>query len=304
MDILKLLGTALAWVSGVVAGITAILYALGFAATVAHQRMLGVNWGVIARDPLWYLGAGGQVLVAWLAEAMVVFFVVVVAGECILRLIRWLTQRQGRFTRPVASLAGWIDRHVVWLVALLAMIVTGFLTASMTEALAIKNLLLAEPSTTCAANGIAAALLDFDEAALAERSADIAWFSALAVGVGAYAVPRLAAGNGPGLPLLICIAVAINAVLAVPISHGILKVDTRWQSVAGDGVAIAAFPEAALRLLGRTPDGIWAWDPDGRAVHLFVTDSFKHLQIGPARTIRELLDCEVHEAARKGGTAT
>jgi len=302
MDILKLLGTALAWVSGVVAGITAILYALGFAATVAHQRMLGVNWGVIARDPLWYLGAGGQLLVGWLAEAMVAFFLVALVGEACLRLIGWLKRRDGRLTRSVAHLADWIDRHVVWLVALLAMVATGFLLSYIRELVSVRNLLLSEPSTTCAAEGLTAEILHFNEPALQARSESITMFSAIAIGVGAFAVPRFAAGQGPALPLLICIAVGINAALSVPISHGILRIDTRWQSVTGDG-AFAALPAGTLRLLGRTPDGIWAWEPAERTVHLFVAGNFDHLRIGPARTIAESLNCPAREAVSpEGGT--
>jgi hypothetical protein len=289
MDILKLLGTALAWVSGVVAGITAVLYGLGFAETVAHQRMLGLGSGAIARDSLWYLGAGGQVLVGWLAEAMVVFFLVAVAGQTSLALISWLRARNGRLAW-LARLAGWVDRQIVWLLAVLAMVISGWLMASVAELARIRNLLLETPSTTCAAGGLTAAVIRSDQSTLNDWSNTITIFSALAIGVGGFAVPRLAAGEGPALPLLVCIAVAMNAILSIPIAHGVLRIDTRWPSVTGDE-ALATVEPGSLRLLGRTPDGVWAWKPDDRTVHVFLAGSYRHLEIGPTRSIADLLHC-------------
>ena len=289
MDILKLLGIALAWVSGVVAGIAAFLYALGFAETVANQRMLGVSWGVIARDPLWYLGAGGQVLIGWLAEAMVVFFLVAIAGQMFFLLVAWLRRRRGQLVM-LARAADWIDRHVVWLLAMLAMVVTGSLLSSVAELARIRNLLLDEPSATCAAGGLTAAVIRADDAVLADWSNAVTIYSALAIGLGSFAVPRLAAGEGPALPLLICIAVTINAILSIPIAHGVLRVDTRWPSVTGDE-SLATVPAGTLRLLGRTPDGVWAWKPEDRTVHVFIAGSYRHLEIGPTRTIADLLHC-------------
>ena len=293
MDILKLLGTALAWVSGVVAGVTAILYALGFAASVAHQRLLGVDWGVISREPLWYLGVGGQVLVAWLAQAMVVFFIVVLAGEAVLFLIRRLKRLNGALTRGVGKVFAWVDRHIVWLIAFLAMFLTHFLMQSIIEAVRVRNLLLGDNGAACEAGGLRAALLDFDEAILLDRWGGVALLSAMAIGVGAYALPRLAAGEGPALPLLICIAVAANAVISVPVAHGIFRADTRWPSVSGDGEQLSDFTANRLRLLGRTPDGLWAWEPEANAVHLFVQGTFDHLRIGPETSIRQALNCQI-----------
>jgi hypothetical protein len=290
MELLKLLGTALVSVSGVIAGLSAVLYALGFAATAVHQRMLGVGWGVIARDPFWYLGAGGQVFLGWIFIAMVAFFIVVFFADLASCSIDRIKRGRGRISLQMRRAFGWLDRYVVWLIAIMAMVMTGLLHDLLAQPMSVRDLVLQDPQATCDATGFATAITGSDQAALTKRANKVAFLSALVIAVGAYAIPNLIQSGGRSLPLLICLAAGINAVGAVPVAHGIMRVETRWHGLSGDG-ALEGFEQGSLRLLGRTPDGVWAWNSAKRSVHLFAIGSFEQLDIGPSESIKQILNC-------------
>jgi hypothetical protein len=288
MEILKQLGAFLGWVSGVVAGITAVLYAFGFVATTAHQSMLGLSWGVVSRDTLWYLGVGGQVIARWTLLALLVFLFVIVAGETILRSVGWAKARSGKALGWLAGPAGWFDRNVVWFIALLVMVVGERLMENLESVLAVRGLLFLDPATLCSRDGIVSELVNNDTEALRDRAGTIALYSALAIGIGAYAVPRFIAGDRPAIPLLVCIAVGLNSLFAIPIAHGICIVEPRWGALSGQGGAIGQYRDGQLRLLARTADGVWAWEPLARHVHLFSAGPIDQLDIGPAKRIRDV----------------
>jgi hypothetical protein len=288
MEILKQLGAFMGWVSGVIAGISAVLYVFGFVATTAHQSMLGLNWGVVSRDTLWYLGVGGQVIARWTLLAFLVFLLVIVAGEVILRGVRWAKARNGRILGWLAGPARWFDRHVVWFIALLVMAVGERLMESLESILAVRGLLFLDPETLCSRDGIVSELVDNNIEALRARASTVALYSALAIGIVAYAVPRFIAGDRPAIPLLVCIAVGINSLFAIPIAHGICIIEPRWRALAGQGGAIGDYPGGRLWLLARTADGVWAWEPAERRVHLFTIGPIGQLNIGRADRIRDV----------------
>ncbi len=288
MDVLKQLGTFFGWLSGVIAGFTAVLYGLGFMATVSHQGMLGLDWAFTSREPLWYLGLGGQVAAHFTFLAMVALLLVLIGGES----LRWLVLRLGgqdpARPGPVAAVARWLDRNVVWFIAVLALVLVGMMMSQFGGALGINNLLFAGADQLCRGGGVIGDIAGADRAALTARADKIAFYAALALGVAWYAAPRLIAGKGPAIPLLICLAVALQAAGAVPASHGIFLLDTSLRSITADGPGIGQFPDGSLRLLARARDGLWVWQPATREVDWFAEGSFQQLRIGDSQTIRAL----------------
>lgn len=57
---LKQFGTFIGWLSGSLAGISAIFYGLGFIATMAEDRLLGIGFAFAIREPEFYLERGGS----------------------------------------------------------------------------------------------------------------------------------------------------------------------------------------------------------------------------------------------------
>ena len=288
MDFLKQLGMFFGWLSGVIAGFTAVLYGLGFMATVSHQGLLGLDWAITPRETLWYLGLGGQVAAHWALLAMVALLLVLIGGESLRWVVRRLRGKDDARPGRVAAAARWLDRNVVWFIALMAMVLIGIMMGEFAGALQISDLLFAGTEKLCGGGGVFGDIVAADRIALLERANKIAFYAALALGVGWYAAPRLISREGPAIPLLICLAVALQALGAIPASHGIFVLDTSLRSVAADGAVIETFPEGSLRLLARTRDGLWAWEPASRAVHWFAEGTFGHLRIGDALPIRAL----------------
>jgi hypothetical protein len=288
MDVLKQLGAFFAWLSGVVAGITATLYALGFVASLAHQGMLGLDWAIIVREPLWYLGLGGQVAQYWAFQATLWLLLVLAIGECILGGLRWAETRESRRARFLRATALWVDRHLVWLFAVLSLIIAGFMMSAFDGAIQVRGLLFAAPEQLCHSNGVIADLAAWNQEMLRQRAANVAKFASLALGVGGYALPRLIAGQGPPLPLLACIAVTLQALAAIPSAHGIFLIDTRVRQFAATLGDEARSPAEGSYMLTRARDGVWLWQPSERRVDWLSNESFDRMRIGAASTIRSL----------------
>lgn len=288
MDLLKQVGAFFGWLSGVVAGVTAALYALGFIATIARQGMLGLEWAITSREALYYLGLGGQVASRWAFLATVWLLLVIAAGETLLWTIRWVAGREHIRLRAIRKCAAWIDRQLIWLIAILAMLFAGLMMNAFDGALQVRGLLFASVGELCRSDGVLADLAGANSNALAVRADRVAGFAALAIGTCAYAVPRLVASHGPALPMLVCIAVAFQAVAAIPTAHGIFLLDTRLRSTEAGGEGIEALPAGDLWLVTRSRDGVWVWEPIAREVYWLAEGSFDRLRIGEARSIRSL----------------
>lgn len=288
MDLLKQLGTFFGWLSGVVAGITATLYALGFVASLTHQGMLGLDWAIIAREPLWYLGLGGQVAQYWAFQTTVWLLLVLAVGESLLAGLRWAETRESPRARLLKAGASWLDRQLIWLLAILSLVLAGFMMSAFDGALTVRSLLFASKAELCHPDGVVADLAAANREALAGRAKSVAAFAALALGVGGYAIPRLVARRGPALPLLICIAVGLQALAAIPSAHGIFLIDSRLRYFGTDAGIAGAAPQNPLYLLIRARDGLWVWEPAARTVHWASNESFDTLSIGRAVAIASL----------------
>ncbi len=288
MDLLKQVGTFFGWLSGVVAGITATLYALGFVASLSHQGMLGLDWAIVSREPLWYLGLGGQVAQYWAFLTTVWLLLVLAVGESLLAGLHWAEARESPRARLLKAGASWLDRQLIWLLAILSLVLAGYMMSAFDDALSVRGLLFASTAELCRPDGVVADIAAANREALVRRAEDVAAFAALALGVGGYAAPRLVARRGPALPLLVCIAVGLQALAAIPSAHGIFLIDFRLRHLQTDAAIAKAAPQNPLYLLIRARDGLWVWEPAARTVHWASEDSFDTLSIGRTASIASL----------------
>ena len=288
MDLLKFFGKLLGWLSGVLAGTTAVLYGLGFIATVAHLGMLGLDWAITAREPLWYLGLGAQVAAHWALQAMLALLLVLGIGE----ILRWFGRRARRgdpeAPSRLARVVNWIDRRLVWFISVISLVLIGYMMSAFEGALEVRNLLFAENELLCRRDGVVGDLAAADLRALSARAERVVFFAALALGLAGYAAPRLASGRGGPVPLLVCLAVGLQALGAVPAAHGLFILDQELRAVSAEGEHIGAFSSGQLYMLARAENGLWAWEPPSRRVHWFAEGSFGHLEIGKAHSMRAL----------------
>lgn len=269
------LGAFVGWLSGSIAGVTAILYGFGFVATQIHQRLLGIGWAFVTRDTLWYLGVGGQV-VAWsgllIATALLPLFL---AGEAVRAFGRTAADWQDGWKGRLGRVARWIDRHVLWFLALLLMVLAGNMMARFEGALDETDLLYRSAKELCSAQGVLSDLLSQDAGQRSQRANAIILYAALAIGIGWYAAPRLLSGTAPPIPALVSIAVGLQALGSIPAAYGIFMMGTRFHEVqiddAGDG---------GYRLLARAEDGVWLWEPTSQRVHWIANSEFQRLVVG------------------------
>jgi hypothetical protein len=281
LDLLKQLGLFLGWLSGVVAGITAFLYGLGFVATNAHQRVLGLDLAMVVRDPSWFIGIGGQVAARWLLLAMVALLPMMLVGEALLWLARWLRAR-GRAER----LIGWIDRRIVWMIAVLGLVLAGVLMSTLRDPLRISGLIFLDRSGLCEADGIGASLAANDGGALSGTANQVALLTAIAFGIGWYAAPRLIAQRGPALPMFICAAVALQAIGTIPVAHGILVMRKEVREMRVEAASPAAASDREGYLITMARDGLWVWQPETRRLQWLDQDSYRLMDIGEPVALR------------------
>lgn len=288
MDLLKHLGAFFGWLSGIVAGVTATLYAIGFIASIARQRMLGLDWGATSQEALWYLGLGGQVASRWAFLATVWLILVIAVGESTIWALQRIASWERRELRAFRSTALWLERQLVWFIALLATLFTGLMMNAFDGALQVSGLLFAGAREICTGGGVVGDLVTANGAELAARADTVAGFAALALGTAAYAVPRLLARHGPALPMLLCAAVAFQALAAIPTAHGIFLFDARLHDVVPQGEELPGDRAGALSLVARIRGGIWLWEPSTGDMHWIAERTISGLRVGEPRTIRSL----------------
>lgn len=288
LDPLKTVGAFIGWLSGAVAGVTAILYAFGFLATLAHQRLLGLGWASISRDSLWYVGLGGQVVVAWALDAILWLLLLFFFGEAWRMIAKRLTPQEAGKKIRIGALVHWFDRHALWFLAIAAMVLAGQMMAAFEGTLAVRNLLFAGREAVCGGDDLVAELAGVREDRALERAGAVFGYAALALGLGWYATPRLFGNRISALPVLICGSVALQALGAIPAAYGILVMERGLRHVVADGENAERFQRGPIWLVARATDGVWAWEPATRSVHWFAEGSFDYLRIGHMASVGSL----------------
>lgn len=312
MDLLKQAGALLGWLSGVVAGLSVIVFSLGYVATLSQQRVLGIDWSVTARDPLWFLGLGGLVVYEFLSHALIVLLLVLLAGESARSIYRRARARADtRDTRP-----GWWTRLLVlfgerimpWALAIAGLAIIGTLSRTMNAVADLTDLLFLPPETLCAPrDALLRNYVTAREAALAVTYEQVATWSSLVLGLNVYLFEHLKAGPRPAVLVLTAIATTVVAVVYLPLAHGALAMRLGFHEVAlgprGGGAPAGQEVMAEGYLLARTQDGVWIWRPATNRVLWIGEGEFGQMGTGLRVSIHEVrcgADQPDETANRKG----
>jgi hypothetical protein len=101
-------------------------------------------------------------------------------------------------------------------------------------------------------------------------------------------VPRLLARHGPALPLLLCAAVAFQALAAIPTAHGIFLFDARLHDVVPEREGLPGEGGTPLSLVAQVRGGVWLWEPATGDMHWIAERTITGLRVGAPRSIRSL----------------
>ncbi len=289
---LKQFGALLAWFSGSVAGISAVLYALGFIATIAADRVLGVGLEFASRDPVSYIARGGSIIM----RTVIISMWAVLAVIAVTAAIRWVYVKLGLAERA------WLGTARRWAgaaaapIASLTMIVLAVagLAYYVLPALDVGGLLFAGPMS----DDDWAGKSDLEKAVLSQNHPALrTWFNKFAICVGLVAGLGLIARSRlvkevQRIWLILASVAGFLALVGAPIAYGALVVQTSAPDVwidppPGDGVA-------GMRLLSRSDGGVLVWLEDQRKVRWINASRIDVLTVGPGRPIETIFCSETN----------
>ncbi len=280
---LKQFGALLAWFSGSVAGVSAVLYALGFIATKSADQVLGVGLDFASRDPVAYIARGGSVVMRTVIISMWAVLAVIAAAA----VIRWGYMHYGLAERDSLGTARRWASVAAAPTAALAMIVLAFvgLAVLVLPALQVEGLLFAESKLEQGCDDKTDLVMAIQSQ---NREALRSWFNIFAIciglvtGLGVIARSRLV-NEAQRVWLMFAGFAGFLALVGAPIAYGALVVQTSapdvWiNSLPSDGVS-------EMRLLSRSDDGVLVWLENERKVQWINASRIDDLTIGPGRPI-------------------
>jgi hypothetical protein len=281
--VLKQFGACIAWFSGSVAGISAILYTLGFVATKAADQVLGIGFDFASHDPVFYVARGGSLVMRTTLISMWPALTVIGAAAA----IRWGSARiRPAEPAPPGALRRWAGAATAPLVAL-GMIALAFVALSqfVLPALEIEGLLFADrvQAEVCAQqSALIRAVLAQDHDALKLHFTRYALCVGLIVGIGVAARSALI-DNGPRAWLALAGVAGFLALVGTPIGYGALVVQTsppdlRIEPPAKDD-------SGPMRLLSRSDGGVLVWLERRRVIQWISAAQIDRLTVGPDRPI-------------------
>jgi len=297
---LKQIGGFVAWFSGSVAGISALLYALGFVATKAADQVLGVGIDFTSRDAVAYVARGGSVVMRTaLISVWSALGVLAVAA-----LIRWFWARSGLEGRASVARLRPSAEAVAPPAAALAMIAVSIigLARYVVPALGVEGLLFASlaPAEVCAREpGLQRAILTQNAEALQDFFSVFALCIGAVIGLGLLARQALMAPDRRSWAVLAGLALFLG-LLGAPIGYGALVLEA-----AAPPVAIR--PETAgepgrMRLISRADNGILIWLEDRRKLRWIKAEKVDMLTVGRSQPIVTISCPETEPApAPQGG---
>lgn len=280
--ILKQFSAFLAWLSGSLAGIGAVLYALGFIATYAADQLLGIGFAFSSRDPVFYMGRGASLIMRTLIIAVWPLLLLVVLAA----IVRWLHRRTGLAQRSGIGGQRWIAAAAAPAVSLTMMALALYALCIVVPALDVPGLLFldtAELKQACAtANALEAAVL-------AQKGPELSiWFNKLALCAGGVAglgfIARLSL-HRDGVVVWLSIAGLAGFLMLtlLPIGYGLLAVRV---SVPEIWLAPPQHENAGpVRLLSRSADGILVWIEEKRVVQWVSNRLIDTLTVGPRQPL-------------------
>jgi hypothetical protein len=296
--VLKTFATFVAWISGSLAGISAILYALGFVATKAADQVLGIGFDFATRDPVFYVARGSSLVM----RTVIISVWPALAVLGIAATIRWVcgagsggggAAKVSTLRRLAAAVAAPAVSVAMLALALIAL--AGFVI----PALDFEGLLFThpDPARDCARpNELVTALMLQDHGTLNRTFTQFALCAGFIIGAGIALYPKfLEAGQAAWLA--VAGLAGFLTLVGIPIAYGALIVEA-----AAPSVRITPAPADAAgptRLLARSNSGALVWLEDEREVLWVSGGAIKSLVIGASRPI-VILDCPEPAPSKPG----
>lgn len=273
LEELKKLGALIIWLSGAAAGLTALLYAMGFIATLAHLNVLGIEGDFASREAFEYIGRGASAVWGGVIGAVVPGLFVVLLWELISRIAVKLGK--SRPARP--SLFG----DAVLVLAMIVVAVFG-LRKFLVPALDATSLLFANDVALCGyvAGEMTEAIVRGDHMALGGHFLGVAVTVGIVASLAWLGARRMLRGGGSRILVALYAVTVIVMVLVIPVAHGVY-LDTVFPRVelAGDGVN-GLGGGGPLRLLQHGDKGMLLWSTSAREVFWMPADGVQWLRVG------------------------
>lgn len=295
---LKQFGALIAWISGSLAGISAVLYALGFVATKAADQVLGIGFDFATRDPVFYVARGSSMVMRTVLIS--VWPALAVIGVAALVRWAWNARPDGSERAPMSPLRR-VCRAALAPTVSLAMLVLSFaaLSAFVIPALEFEGLLFTapDPARDCVQpNGLITALMLQDHETLDRNFTLYALCAGLITGAGIATRNRLLQER-PRAWLALAGLAGFLTLVGIPIAYGSLVVEAAAPSVSVKPMPAEA--AMAMRLLARSNSGALIWLEAKREVLWISARAIESLTIGPSRTI-VILTCPQPGPSRPG----
>ncbi|MEQ8965509.1 MAG: hypothetical protein RID91_06770 [Azospirillaceae bacterium] len=301
MPTLRRIAGLIGWLSGSLAGVTAILYALGFVATLTHLRLLGLSPTLVPHEPTVQVARGGMALVhafVLLVPTLAVLVVATALGSLAWRLFRGERPATAAEAtpRPVreALLAGLL------IAATWAAVLAGLL-GGLRPALAAGDLLYRDLGALCAeGTEIVTALLRQDREALGTRHVMVT-AAALVALAAAWSCARIGiVRRAPARSLLLLLPAVALALLLLPMSYGVFVLRGEWSPVTvrlADGETLggtaagetAKENEADALLIRNATDGVLVWLTGDRSLRWIDRRGVDWMALGRPRPVLETL---------------
>ena len=290
---MKQIGVLIAWLSGSLAGITAGLYALGFVATIGADGLLGIDSALNSREPGFYIGRGGSLVMRTVIIAIwpALLVITIAAG------IGWLRARLSPATQrppgPLGRLAG-IGAAPLAALAMFALALAG-LVYLIVPALDARDLLFASeiPAEACTANSpLTMAIFAQDREALGVWFMGMAAIAGTVAGLAVIAHERLA-GPGQGVWLSVAAIAGFLTLIEVPLAYGFMAIEIAPPPILmdpppngeGDGIPRLVSSGDRLRFLARSDGGLLVWVEQQRLVLWIGNDRIGAFTVGAGAPI-------------------
>jgi len=309
--VLKPFATFIAWISGSLAGISAVLYALGFVATKAADQVLGIGFDFATRDPVFYVARGSSLVM----RTVIISIWPALAVVGIAAVVRWACAARASDGAPAEGSTGAkvtsgpngdntaadatgdkvakgsrlrrLGSASAPAVVSVAMLVLAFaaLSAFVIPALDFEGLLFTapDPDRDCTQpNGLVTALMLQDHATLGRNFTLFALCAGLIAGAG-IALRDSFLQEGRRAWLAVTGLAGFLTLVGIPIAYGALVVEATAPTVRiAPAPAEAAGP---MRLLARSSSGALIWLETAREVLWVNGGAIQSLTIGPSRPI-------------------
>lgn len=283
---LRQFGTFLAWFSGSLAGVSALLYGLGFVATMAEDQLLGIGFAVATRDPAFYVARGGSLVMRTLIFAIwpVLGFVVLAA------MLRAAHARLGTAHRGWLEGARRVGRAGVAPLAAIAMLSLALLGLErlIMPGLEIDGLLFvnAIPADSCdGGDPLKRAIFMQDHAELGDQFMLVSLWAGVVLGLGVIAWPQVIL-EGNTLWLVVAGIAVFLTIVGVPVAYGIMGA-----RIAAPSVQIEPMPgdnPGRIRLLSRSENGALVWLEEQQLVRWISARKIDTLTVGPGEPLLRL----------------